>query len=246
MPEPLPSIEDARARLASARNIVALTGAGCSAESGVPTFRGAGGLWRTHRAQDLATPRAFARDPALVWEWYAWRRGVVLECAPHAGHRVLAALESAGRLSAVVTQNVDGLHQRAGNRRVLELHGSLWTVRCSGCGHEREDRTPSFNELPPHCAACGAYERPGVVWFGEMLPEPIFLEAMRRIEACDALLVVGTSAVVQPAAGLVHRVDRARAFVVEINPEATPISERVDVSLRGAAGDVLPRLVGGE
>jgi NAD-dependent deacetylase len=231
-----------RERLAVARRVVVLSGAGCSAESGVPTFRGAGGLWRTHRAEDLATPEAFARDAQLVWEWYAWRREVVAGCEPHAGHRALAALERAGRLAAVVTQNVDGLHQRAGNGKVLELHGSLWTLRCSRCGREREEKALRFAELPPRCASCGGAERPGVVWFGEALPEATFLAAAHEIAACDALLVVGTSAVVHPAAGLVRAA--RHAFVVEINPESTPLTATVDASLRGGAGELLPALLG--
>ena len=233
-----------RASLGAARRAVALTGAGSSAESGIPTFRGAGGLWRSHRAEDLATPSAFARDPRLVWEWYAWRREIVAGAEPHAGHRALVAYERAGRLAAVVTQNVDGLHQRAGNARVLELHGSLWIVRCSRCAAERAEVALAFAELPPRCARCGGAERPGVVWFGEALPEDTFLEAAAAIAACDALLVVGTSAVVHPAAGLVHRADRTRALVIEINPDETPLGDAVDVSIRGPAGSVLPWLLG--
>jgi NAD-dependent deacetylase len=235
-----------RARLAGVRSAVALTGAGASAESGVPTFRGAGGLWRTHRAEDLATPEAFARDPELVWEWYAWRREVVAGAEPHAGHRALAAFERAGRLGAVVTQNVDGLHQRAGSARVLELHGSLWRVRCARCRAERTETALRFSELPPRCARCGGVERPGVVWFGETLPEDIFFAAANAIASCDALLVVGTSAVVHPAAGLVRLAKRDRAIVIEINPDDTPLTPAVDASARGPAGAILPWLLGAD
>ena len=235
-----------RARLARARSAIALTGAGSSAESGIPTFRGAGGLWRTHRAEDLATPQAFARDPKLVWEWYAWRRSLVARAEPHAGHHALAAYERSGGLAAVVTQNVDGLHQRAGNRRVLELHGTLWTVRCSRCSEERDERALEFAELPPRCASCGGAERPGVVWFGESLPEDTFLEAANLIATCDALLVIGTSSVVHPAAGLARLADRSRAIVIEINPDDTPLSQSVDVTIRGAAAIVLPWLLGAD
>jgi NAD-dependent deacetylase len=235
-------LERAAARLAGARRIVALTGAGSSAESGVPTFRGPGGLWRSFRPEDLATSEAFRRDPVLVWEWYAWRRERVAAAEPHAGHRTLVELERSGRLERIVTQNVDGLHQRAGSARVIELHGSLWTVRCTRCGNEREDRTLGERALPPPCPACGGAERPGVVWFGESLPERAFESAALAVREADALLVVGTSAQVEPAASLVFEADRERAVVVEINPAATSLGDVVDFALRGAAGDVLPAL----
>jgi NAD-dependent protein deacetylase/lipoamidase len=235
-------MDEARARLRAARSVVALTGAGISAESGVPTFRGAQGLWKQFRPEDLATPEAFARDPKLVWEWYAWRRGLIAAVQPNPGHFALAHLEERAPAFVLATQNVDGLHTRAGSRRVVELHGSVWRLRCVGCGTEREDRSvPS--ELPPRCP-CGALLRPGVVWFGEALPDHALREALEAVRGADVLLVVGTSSLVYPAAALPHAGLAAGAFVIEINPEPTPLSEHCQVTLRGRAAEVLPLLVG--
>ena len=223
--------------------MVALTGAGISAESGIPTFRGQGGLWRRYRAEELATPEAFARDPKLVWEWYDWRRGLIAGARPNPGHRALAELEARSRAFTLVTQNVDGLHRAAGSRNVIHLHGDIWTLRCTRCGAEREDRSVPLAELPPHCP-CGGLERPGVVWFGEALPEGAFERAVREVELADVVLVIGTSAVVWPAAGLGAVALRAGVPVIEVNPEATGYSAVV-LSIRGKAGEVLPRIVGG-
>jgi NAD-dependent deacetylase len=234
-------LADARARLDAARAVAVLTGAGISAESGVPTFRGASGLWRTHRAEDLATPGAFARDPRLVWEWYDWRRGLVGAAEPNPGHRALVALERRVPAFTLVTQNVDGLHARAGSRNVIHLHGSLWMLRCVGCGAEREDRTAPLPALPPRCA-CGALERPGVVWFGEPLPAGALERAAEAVATADVVLVVGTSAVVWPAAGLVPLALDRGVPVIEVNVEATTFSDRT-IGLRGPAGTILPRLV---
>jgi NAD-dependent deacetylase len=236
--------QQARAWLEEAQRVCVLTGAGISAESGVPTFRGAGGLWREYRAEDLATPAAFRRDPKLVWEWYDWRRGVVGAARPNAGHEALAAFEQRrGDGFTLVTQNVDGLHERAGSRRVLRLHGSLWAVRCTGCGTETMDERVPLPELPPRCAACGAMLRPGVVWFGEPLPADELVAAVDAAASCDVMLVAGTSAVVYPAASLAPLARRAGARVIEVNVEETPASDGADVSLRGAAGAVLPAIL---
>ena len=233
-------IRQAAAALARARTVVALTGAGISAESGIPTFRGAGGLWNDHRAEDLATPGAFARDPRLVWEWYAWRQGLIAKAEPNAGHGALAALERRLPAFTLVTQNVDGLHARAGSRDPIELHGSIWKVRCTGCPSERTLEIPV--EEPPHCEDCGAMERPGVVWFGESLPEEAFEAAVLAVARAEVVLVVGTSGIVQPAASLVE-VGRSRgAFVIEVNPEASP-GGRKRIALAGPAGTILPALV---
>ncbi len=221
--------------------VVVLTGAGVSAESGVPTFRGEGGLWRQFRAEDLATPQAFARDPTLVWEWYAWRRGLIAECEPNAGHRVLAEMESAFPRFLLVTQNVDGLHQRAGSRRVVELHGSIWRVRCVREGTVSEDSRVPLSEIPPRCE-CGALLRPDVVWFGEMLPEAALQRASEAAAACTVMLVVGTSAVVQPAASLPWMAKSHGARVIVVNPEATPLLDAADEVWLGPAGEVLPSL----
>jgi NAD-dependent deacetylase len=235
-------LEEARARLFSARRVVALTGAGISAESGVPTFRGKEGLWRTFRAEDLATPEAFARDPVLVWEWYGWRRGLIAAVQANAGHVALARLDDTVPEFLLATQNVDGLHARAGSRRLVELHGSIWRLRCTGCGAESEDRGPLT--LPPRCA-CGALLRPGVVWFGEPLPEEALGRSFEAASRAQVVLVVGTSSLVYPAAALPRAALAEGAFVVEVNPEPTPLTSLCQVSLRGRAAELLPALVGG-
>ena len=195
-------LEQARQWIADANSIVVLTGAGISAESGVPTFRGDGGLWRNFRPEDLATPEAFERDPLLVWEWYDWRRQLIAGVQPNAGHKALARLERAKPDFTLVTQNVDGLHDRAGSYRVLKLHGDIWRLRCTDCGADWPERRAPLPKLPPKCR-CGAMARPGVVWFGEALPAGIMLEAQHATESAEVLLVVGTSAVVYPAASLI-------------------------------------------
>ncbi len=235
-------LERARAALANARSVVALTGAGISAESGIPTFRGAGGLWESHRAEDLATPEAFARDPLLVWRWYDWRRGIVGAAKPNPGHVALVRLEARCASFLLVTQNVDGLHTLAGSRNVLHLHGDLWTLRCTRCGAERVDRTAPLPGLPPRCA-CGGLERPGVVWFGEALPPGAMDRAADAIAEADAVLVVGTSGVVYPAASLVHVAFHRDIPVIEVNPEEIEHGARV-IHVRGMAGEVLGSVVG--
>jgi NAD-dependent deacetylase len=225
-----------------AGRIVALTGAGISAESGIPTFRGAGGLWKQFRAEQLATPTAFARDPQLVSEWYDWRRSVCAAAKPNRGHIALARFEEQTPGFTLVTQNVDGLHERAGSRRVLRLHGDIWTLRCAACGGERRDETVPLPELPPRCR-CGGLMRPGVVWFGEALPYQVWQQAERAAGECEVLLVAGTSAIVYPAAGLIDLARTGGARVIEVNLEETPYSAGVTISLRGRAGDILPQLL---
>ena len=226
----------------TAQSVAVLTGAGISAESGIPTFRGAGGLWRKYRSENLATPEAFARDPELIWEWYDWRRSVIASAEPNAGHRALAELERRATHFTLVTQNVDGLHDRAGSRRLLKVHGDIWSLRCTACKREWRDLRPSLPELPPLCA-CGEMGRPGVVWFGEALPEDVWNAALAAVRGAEVFLVVGTSAVVYPAAGLVQFARSAGAKVVEINVEETPVSAQVDVSWRASAAEALPQLV---
>jgi NAD-dependent deacetylase len=232
-------------RIRRAERLTILTGAGVSAASGVPTFRGAGGLWREFRAEQLATPEAFAADPALVWEWYAWRRGVVGGCGPNAAHDVIAR-SSRRSGCTVVTQNVDDLHVRAGTERLVRLHGSLWELRCAGhqgrrpCGASWRDERVPLPELPPRCA-CGALARPAIVWFGESL-DPDDVAAAMHACACDVFVTVGTSAVVYPAAGLVHEAKRQGAFTAQINLDATPASAAVDIAIHGAAETILPDL----
>jgi len=235
-------LERIRDWIAAAKSVAALTGAGISAESGIPTFRGAGGLWREYRAEDLATPEAFARDPKLVWEWYDWRRGVIAAAEPNGGHRALAELERRVPNFNLITQNVDGLHDRAGSRRILKVHGDIWTVRCTVCGRERQDLRVKIPDLPPRCA-CGGVERPGVVWFGEALPGNVWARAEAAAHDADLFLIVGTSAVVYPAAGLADLAKSGAARVVEINIAETPVTHRVDASLRGPAAEILPQLL---
>lgn len=234
-------LEEIRALLRSARSVAALTGAGISAESGVPTFRGAGGLWRNFRPEELATPQAFARDPKLVWEWYEWRRGLIAKTEPNAGHRALADLEARCPEFTLITQNVDGLHDRAGSRNVLKVHGDIWDTRCSRCSRVWRDTAP-LNAIPPLCE-CGAIARPGVVWFGEALPRRIWFEAERAASACQVFLMIGTSAVVYPAAGLASLARTSGAKLVEVNIDETPVSGQADYTLRAPAGEILPQLL---
>ncbi len=217
-----------------------LTGAGVSAESGVPTFRGRDGLWKQYRAESLATPEAFERDPGLVWEWYDWRRGLIADVAPNPAHFVLASWEKLFPGLAVITQNIDGLHSLAGSRKVLELHGNIWKMRCTREKTVIEDRTTPLTKIPPLCPECGALLRPHVVWFGESLEQDVINEAFRTSGNLEAMLVVGTSAVVHPAASLPATAAASGAIVAEINPEPTPLTASLEISIRGKAGEVLP------
>jgi NAD-dependent deacetylase len=225
------------------RSVAVLTGAGISAESGVPTFRGEGGLWRSYRAEDLATPHAFHRDPKLVWEWYDWRRGLIAACLPNAAHLALAEMESFFDDFVLITQNVDGLHRLAGSKSIVELHGNIWGMRCTRrCYPNWETRTTPLPELPPHCPTCGALARPDVVWFGESLPNEALEEAFAAAQSCQVMIVIGTSAVVQPAASLPLLALQGGAHVIEINPQPTPLSDVAQETIRQPATVALPEL----
>jgi NAD-dependent deacetylase len=230
--------------LRKARRVAVLTGAGVSAESGVATFRGAGGLWEGQRVEDVATPWAFERDPTLVWRFYNARRKGLQAIKPNPGHHALVDLENRCLGSdnfTLITQNVDGLHRAAGSRNVLEIHGTLSRVRCSGCDKVEDRPNEDLPDLP-RCG-CGALLRPDVVWFGEQLPHDIWVQAERAAAGCDCFLVVGTSAVVYPAAGLIHYAQQGGAGVLEVNIQPTEACAGA-IGLYGPSGVILPQLVG--
>ncbi|HVM61656.1 MAG TPA: NAD-dependent deacylase [Verrucomicrobiae bacterium] len=247
MPKPSVIPESLAHALQSARAVVALTGAGVSAESGIPTFRDAmEGLWAEFDPHELASPEGFARDPGMVTRWYDWRREKCGAAKPNPAHRALARIEkyfaTQRRAFTLLTQNVDRLHHAAGSRNVVELHGTIWVWRCTQCGMEREERDVPFKEYPPRCA-CGGARRPAVVWFGEMLPHDAMQKAHDALDGCDLFLSIGTSAVVEPAASFVYTARSRGAKTVEINRDPTPITRVVDWSLLGKAGEILPELV---
>ncbi|MDY6989189.1 MAG: NAD-dependent deacylase [Thermodesulfobacteriota bacterium] len=229
-------------KLKASTNVLALTGAGISQESGVPTFRGTDGLWKNFRAEDLATPEAFERDPVTVWQWYDWRRSLIKPLAPNPGHCALAGLEKAIEAFTLVTQNVDGLHRAAGSKNPIEMHGTLWRVRCLRCNKRFDNRDVPIQILPK-CKECGGLLRPDVVWFGEALDVDILQTISRHLEKAQVMLVVGTSGNVQPAASFGLLAKKAGAFVVEVNRSKTPQSPFFDLSLEGKAGEILPSLV---
>lgn len=238
MQENIPGI---RSRLSKASSVCVLTGAGISADSGVPTFRGKDGLWRNFRAEELAAPEAFRRDPKLVWEWYNWRREIIATKIPNAAHLALAAMERQSPSFTLITQNVDGLHAKAASKNLIEIHGNIWKVRCTACG------CISMNEdvpipILPHCRQCNGLLRPHIVWFGESLDPSDITRSMDALHRCDVLLVIGTSGIVQPAASFASVAKSAGAYVIEVNIEATPNSDLVDETLIGRASEVVPLL----
>jgi NAD-dependent deacetylase len=231
-------------RVREARSVLVLTGAGMSAESGVPTFREAQtGLWARFTPEELATPQAFARDPGRVLDWYRWRRGLVATAEPNAGHRAIARCQHGREGVSVVTQNVDGLHQRAGSEDVVELHGRLSHVRCERCDVAMPWPVDDPGGVPAH-AGCGGRLRPDIVWFGESLPPQAWNEAERRARAAEVVLVVGTSGLVHPAAALPGLAQAAGAYVIEVNPQRTPLSPECDACVAATAAEALPALLG--
>ena len=240
-----PSIsERLRVRFAQARRVVVLTGAGVSAESGVPTFRGGGGaaVWKGMPFSVISSAGMLQRDLREVWEWFDYRRGVIRTLSPNPAHVALARWQNQFEDFTLVTQNIDGLHGRAGSRDVVELHGSIWRARCAACGarHDLRDEDEGERMRPPACRECADVLRPDVVLFGEMLPAGAFERALERAKVCDLFFVIGTSAVVYPAAALPEIAKSAGAYTVEINPEATPLSGLCDEVINGKAGEILP------
>jgi len=236
------SLERAAEIILSSRYLIALTGAGISAESGIPTFRGKGGLWEKYRPEELATPEAFARNPKLVWEWYAWRINLIQNAQPNPAHIALAELEKLGVLKVVITQNVDNLHERAGTKNLIKIHGDIFTVWCIKCSYEEKiSETP--RDLPIRCPKCGGLMRPGVVWFGEPIPPNVLTRVYEEAERADAILVIGTSGVVMPAGAIPRIVKGNGGKIIEINIEETVITPIADVSLRGKAGEILPSVL---
>src|SRR5574340_488543 len=227
-------------KLRESKKIVFVTGAGISQESGIPTFRGKDGLWRRYDPMKLATIDAFYEDPKLVWEWYEERRQNILNASPNPGHVTMAELEKYRQVS-VLTQNIDGLHQRAGSKNVYELHGSIITIKCTSCDF-KDIISSSFSELPPICK-CGSILRPDVVWFGESLPQDVWQAAISEASSCDIMIVVGTSLAVSPANLLPVYAKQNGAILIEVNPEETPMSGSMDISIRSSAAKALPELV---
>ncbi|MBH0203564.1 MAG: NAD-dependent deacylase [Nitrospira sp.] len=229
-------------KLVAAEAITVLTGAGISADSGVPTFRGADGLWRNFRAEDLATPEAFEQDPRLVWEWYNWRRELIATKQPNDAHKAIVELERRCPNFWLITQNVDGLHRDAGSRNISEIHGNIWTVRCTQCGVTEENRDLPIAILPT-CRRCRGLLRPHIVWFGESLEAKDLQSSYAALQSSEVCLIIGTSGLVYPAAGFASVAKEAGAFIAEINLDTTPQSALVDISLQGRAKDLVPLLL---
>jgi len=227
----------------TSKKISVITGAGISAESGVPTFRGENGLWRSYRPEDLATPEAFTRDPKLVWEWYNWRRELISNCTPNSAHLFISYLESLIPEFLLITQNVDGLHKRGGSRNIIEIHGSIWDIKCSKCLYLSENRDLPII-YPPLCPQCQNILRPGVVWFGESLDYRKLEESVNFIAASDLLIVIGTSGIVQPVASLPFQGKQInkKLKIIEINPTSTPITNISDLFIKEPSAKFLSDL----
>ena len=236
------TILDIRDRIAQAESVTVLTGAGISADSGVPTFRGEEGLWKNFRPEELASPHAFERDPTLVWEWYNWRRELLSTKEPNAAHYTLAELEKHKKNFWLITQNVDGLHPAAGSTKLSEIHGNIWKVRCVNCRAIQPNHDVPIAILP-RCNACQGLLRPHIVWFGESLDQHDLDQSFQALRGCEVLLIVGTSGVVYPAASFGPIAKQDGAFVVELNLDPTPHSDLVDISIQGRAKDLVPLLL---
>ncbi len=229
-------------KIKEVKSLTIISGSGISAESGIPTFRGKEGLWKKYRAENLATPRAFYSNPELVWEWYNWRREIISDKKPNPAHEACVELEKKfGSSFHIITQNVDGLHQEAGSRNVIEVHGSLWRTKCTNCGNLSINREKLDNH--PKCNLCNGLLRPDVIWFGESLDEDVVLKAFNTIFASEMVIIVGTSGVVYPAAQFGSTAKDNGSYLVEINLDETPNSDQMDISIRGKAGEILPSIV---
>lgn len=227
-----------------ARTVAVITGAGMSKESGIPTFRGPEGLWKNFRAEELATPEAFRKDPKLVWEWYEWRRQIVLKAEPHEGHKSLAEMEDYFDDFLLITQNVDGLHPRAGSRQLIEIHGSIHRTRCNTCSHKM-DLPPVALEIPVKCERCGELSRPDVVWFGESYDEELLGRSLEFLSRADMVWIIGSSGMVSVPVYLAAHASKNGAFLVDLNPEEAEFSRYCDINFRGTAGADLPRIWSG-
>lgn len=221
---------------------VVMTGAGVSQESGIPTFRGKDGLWKSFRAEELATLEAFMRNPLLVWEWYEWRRDIIRNAKPNPAHLAIKEMEEMFPDFLLITQNVDGLHSKAGSKKMVEFHGNIWKERCMRCGFERFFYE-KHEKLPPSCPSCSRHLRPGVVWFGETIPEYALQTSYSALKMCDVFISVGTSTVVQPAASFVELSISQKKPVIEVNVDDTPVSHLVPISIKGKAGEILPEII---
>jgi len=234
-------LEDIPQAFARARRVAVITGAGVSAESGVPTFRGEEGLWRNFRAEELATPAAFARDPQLVWDWYDWRRGICAKAEPNSAHLTIAAMEQHYPEFLLITQNVDGLHNRAGSKKIAEIHGNIWKARCTKCSSKFEIPETPLTEMP-RCPDCKSLARPHIVWFGESYDVDLLESVLQFLSRTELVLVAGTSGMVPMPVYLTQHAMQAGAHAVDVNLEDSQLTPVVDASLRGKAGDVLPDL----
>lgn len=234
-------IQKAIERLILTQRLLVITGAGISSESGVPTFRGTDGLWKTYRAEELATPYAFERDTRTVWEWYNWRRSIIAKSFPNPGHYAIRDLEKIFDDFYLITQNVDGLHGRTGIKNMIEIHGNLWRTRCLKEGTISMLLDVPLKEIPPVCS-CGGLLRPDVVWFGESIPTEALERSLDLLQWCETLIIAGTSSVVYPVASFPGIVKSHGGFVIEVNIEKTPISEIADISIQGKSGNILPQI----
>ena len=236
------TLTDIRNKILSTQSLTILTGAGVSADSGVPTFRGTDGLWKNFRPEELASPDAFEQDPKLVWEWYNWRRELLSTKIPNAAHEALVQLEEQIDNFWLITQNVDGLHPAAGTKKLSEIHGNIWKVRCTNCGKVEDNHDVPIAILP-HCGTCDGLLRPHIVWFGESLAQEDLDKSFQALRHCELLLIIGTSGLVYPAASFAPIAKEHGAFVIELNLDPTPNSDLVDVSIQGRAKDLVPQLV---